>query len=151
MSVLQPCTVTCVLSVSHVSVLMLCELMTNCYVWKALLGAALCAPCCSYKHVGVFCSGGQPGCGCVCTYLPANTYITTRIQSEQCGCVLNTDKPNVMFQLLQMIYSLNFFLRFNQRVLNDFAMTAWLVTKVARTQRDMFCLLPHLQSVIRAL
>lgn len=66
----------------------------------------------AYTALEVSLAVGVWECVCAHTYLAANTYISTRIQSEQCGCVLSTDKLDVMFQLLQMIYSLNFFLRF---------------------------------------
>lgn len=63
-------------------------------------------------------------------YLPANTYITTRIQPvPECGCVRNADKHVKMLQLQPMIYTLNFSLGFIHRGLNDFALTAGEATK----------------------
>lgn len=108
-------------------VFMLCELMTNCYPLRGYLGCNHYVQCVSHTSMSVYSSLEVSLAVGVCPlYLPANTYITTKIQPEpKCGCVLDTS--NVQ-NYCKLFYTLNF-LRLIQGDLNDFVLTRWVATK----------------------
>lgn len=114
------CHLDCVIRCSLVCFDAFCEPMTN------VISGRLRARCVSCKYVGVFFIWGQPRCGCVCPYLPAKHLHNRKdpAWTKVWVCAQHW-QTHVPFQVLQIIYTLNFFSSLFQWALNDFALTAY--------------------------